>query len=155
MADYKRKKEVKQKEFPKERFIAQGGDPERYYSENPAWAFASSDQEMWTISREHLGDLFWTEFLPRLRSLETQTWSEILIKNKKNNHSLEPDKLNKVAQDRLVARFIEPESVISLRITGTHRLYGYMTGRVFNILWYDDHHGDNNTCVCRARMKHT
>ena len=31
MADSKRKKEVKQKEVPKGKIIAQGGDPERYY----------------------------------------------------------------------------------------------------------------------------
>ena len=30
------------------------------------------------------------------------------------------------------AKYIEAESLISLRITGNHRLYGYMTGRVFN-----------------------
>ncbi len=31
MAGSKRKKEVKQKEVPKGKIIAQGGDPERYY----------------------------------------------------------------------------------------------------------------------------
>ena len=31
MAASKRKKEVKQKEVPKGKIIAQGGDPERYY----------------------------------------------------------------------------------------------------------------------------
>lgn len=63
--------------------------------------------------------------------------------------------MNKVAQDRLFEKRIEAESLISLRLTGTHRLYGYMTGRVFNILWYDDDHGDNAECVCRSRLKHT
>ena len=43
MADSKRKKEVKQKENPSGKFIAQGGNPERYYSENPAWAFTNSE----------------------------------------------------------------------------------------------------------------
>ena len=52
MAGSKRKKEVKQRKIPKGKHIAQGGDPERYYSENPAWAFANSDQEMWAFSRE-------------------------------------------------------------------------------------------------------
>jgi len=37
--DSKRKKVVKQKEVPKGKFIAQGGDPERYYTEYPAWTF--------------------------------------------------------------------------------------------------------------------
>ena len=105
MAGSKRKKEIKQREVPKGKLIAQGGDPERYYSENPAWTFANSDQEMWAFSQSRTGDLFWTEILPRLKSLETQTWSEILIRDKKQNHSLDLNKLNKASQDRLASRF--------------------------------------------------
>ena len=155
MADFDRKKIVKQREVPRGKIIAQGGDPERYYSESPAWAFANADREAWAFSREHIGDAIWTELLPRLQALETQTWNEILLRNKKQNHSLNPNELNKAAQDRLAARYIEAESLISLRITGNHRLYGYMTGSVFHILWYDDDHGDNDTCVCRSYLKHT
>lgn len=155
MAGSKRKKEVKQREIPKGKRIAQGGDPERYYSENPAWTFTNSDQEIWAFSREHMGEGFWTKILPKLKALETQTWGEILIRDKKQNHSLDLNELNKAAQDRLASKYIEAESLISLRITGSHRLYGYMTGRVFNVLWYDDDHGDNSTCVCRSHLKHT
>ena len=139
----------------KGKIIAQGGDPEQYYSQNPAWTFANADQEMWAFSQEHIGELIWSEILPRLKALETQTWGEILVRDKKQNHSLNLDDLNKVAQDILAARYIEAESLIFLRVTGNHRLYGYMSGRVFNILWYDDDHGDNNKCVCRSRLKHT
>lgn len=155
MAGSNRNKEVKQKEVPKGKSIIQGGDPERYYAESPAWTFASADQDKWAFSEEHIGNVIWSEILPRLRALETQTWSEILVRDKKQNHSLEPHELNKVAQDRLASLYIEAESLISLRVTGDHRLYGYMTGRVFNILWYDNDHGDNATCVCRSRLKHT
>lgn len=155
MAVSKRKKEIKQKEFPDEKRIAQGGDPERYYSENPAWTFANADQEMWAFSQGHIEKVFWIEILPRLKALESETWGEILVRDKKQNHSLDLNDLNKAAQDRLDSKYIEAESLISLRITGNHRLYGYMTGRVFNVLWYDDNHGDNSTCVCRSRLKHT
>lgn len=108
MAGSKKDKQIRQKEIPKGKSIAQGGDPEQYYSQNPAWTFANSDQEMWAFS-----------------------------------------------QERLASKYIEAESLISLRVTGNHRLYGYMTGRVFNVLWYDDDHGDNDKCVCRSRLKHT
>lgn len=155
MAVSKRKKEVKQKENPNGKCIAQGGEPERYYSENPAWTFANSDQEMWAFSQEHIGELLWTEIIPRLQALESKTWGEILVRDKKQNHSLDLNDLNKAAQDRLASKYIEAESLISLRITGNHRLYGYITGRVFHVLWYDDNHGDNDTCVCRSHMKHT
>ena len=78
-----------------------------------------------------------------------------MVTANKQNHSLNLKDLNKVAQDRLISMYIEAESLISLRITGTHRLYGYMVGRVFTILWYDDNHGDNEKCVCRSHLKHT
>ncbi|MCD8020559.1 MAG: hypothetical protein LUF92_13555 [Clostridiales bacterium] len=155
MAGSKRKKEIKQRENPKGKHIAQDGDPGRFYSDSPAWTFANSDQEMWAFSQDHIGDLLWTEILPRLKALEAQTWSQILVRDKKQNHSLDLTELNKIAKDRLAFKYIEAESLISLRITGTHRLYGYMTGKIFNVLWYDNNHGDNNTCVCRSRLKHT
>ena len=155
MAGSKKNKQIKQKESPKGKSIAQGGNPEQYYIENPAWSFANTDQDMWSFTQEHIGELIWTEIFPRLKALESQTWGEILVKDKKQNHSINVEDLNKVAQDRLAAKYIEAESLISLRVTGNHRLYGYMTGRVFNILWYDDDHGDNKTCVCRSYLKHT
>ena len=90
-----------------------------------------------------------------LKAFETQTWSEILVKDKKQNHAINVYDLNKTAQERLEEKYIEAEALISLRITGTHRLYGYMEGSVFHILWYDIEHGDNETCVCRSHKKHT
>lgn len=155
MAASKRKKEVKQKEVPKGRNIAQGGNPERYYSERPAWIFRNADKEMWAFSEENIREVFWTEILPFLSGLEPRTWGDILVAGKKQNHSVDVNTLNKVARDRLDAICIEAESLISLRISGKQRLYGYMTGAAFNILWYDDDHGDNDTCVCRSRLKHT
>lgn len=155
MAVSKKDKRIKQREMPKGRSIAQGGDPEQYYSQNPAWTFANSDDQMWAFSKEHIGEVIWTEILPRLKDLETQTWSEIFITGKKQNHSIDLEDLNKAARDRLAEKYIEAESLMSLRVTGNHRLYGYMTGRVFNILWYDDDHGDNSRCVCRSKLKHT
>lgn len=155
MAGFKKNKQIRQKEIPKGKSIVQGGNPEQYYSQNPAWTFANSDQEMWAFTQEHIGELIWSEILPRLKALESQTWNEILVRDKKQNHSINVEDMNKAAQDRLADRFIEAESLISLKVTGNHRLYGYMNGRTFNILWYDDEHGDNKTCVCRSYLKHT
>ena len=155
MAGCKKSKQVRQKVNPKGKSIVQSENPEQYYMENPAWSFATSDLEMWSFTQEHIGDLIWMEILPRLKALETQTWGEILVKDKKQNHSINANILNKVAQERLMEKYIEAEALISLRLTGNHRLYGYMSGRVFNVLWYDDDHGDNKTCVCRSHLKHT
>lgn len=114
MADSKRNKQIRQKEIPKGKSIVQGGNLEQYYIENPAWSFVNSDQNMWPFTQEHIGENFWTEIFPRLKALESQTWSEILIKDKKQNHSINVKNLNKVAQDRLAERYIEAESLISL-----------------------------------------
>jgi hypothetical protein len=43
MVDSKKNKKVKQKEIPKGKMIAQGGDPEKFYSQNPTWTFSNSD----------------------------------------------------------------------------------------------------------------
>lgn len=150
-----KKKQIKQTKSPSQKYIGQTTDPQAYYQQKPAWGFASVDYEMWSFTQEHIKDDIWIEILPTLQAFETQTWKEILVANKKNNHSLDPDTLNKTARDRLANRHIEAQSLISLRLSGKRRLYGYITDRTFNILWYDDDHGDNNTCVCRSKLKHT
>lgn len=166
MAAYKEKKakqnktprgnRISQKKTPSEgKYLTDNGNPDHYYDEKPAWSFASSDTEMWKFSEEHIGDIFWTKIFPRLQELEKLRWGEILIQGKKQNHSLDITELNKPAQERLESLCIEAGSLISLRIMGSHRLYGYMVGRVFNILWYDDNHGNNDDCVCRSNLKHT
>ena len=87
--------------------------------------------------------------------IEKRTWQDILVKAKKENHGIDVNDLNKCARDRLVELRIEAESLISLRYNGKSRLYGYIIDGMFVILWYDCNHGDNNTCVCRSRLKHT
>ncbi len=155
MAVCKKEKRVKQVEQPKGKSISRRNEPEAYYSEHPAWSFAHSDKEQWTFSKLHLGNAIWDEVIPALVSLESQTWSNILVASKKNHHSINPNRLSKDAQKRLVELHIEAEAIISLRLNGKHRLYGYMVGHVFHILWYDDNHGDNDSCVCQSRRKHT
>lgn len=155
MGGSKKNKRVKQNVTPKDQFVAQKEDPQRYYDKSPSWNFNNCDDKQWAFTQATVGDSFWTEILPKLQGWERQTWNDILVKSKKFNHGIDPNCLNKIAQDRLAQRYIEPESIISLRLTSTLRLYGYMVGSVFNLLWYDCNHGDNNTCVCRSHKKHT
>ena len=154
MADFKKFKQVRSKENPQKGIITRE-DPDRFLNEHPSWNFSSCDLEVWCFDKENLGDKFWDEILPRMKSLETQKWSEILIAGKKENHSISVKTLNNVAIKRLDNRKIESEDIVSLRIQGTHRIYGLISGSVFNILWFDDNHGDNEACVCRSKKKHT
>lgn len=148
-------KQVKVKNVPSSGTPRRDEDPNEFYGKKPSWNFATCDTEQWAFNKEHAGELFWDEILPKMEGLETQTWSEILIGSKKQNHSIDPNDLNKSAQRRLADKMIEPEAIISLSMTGTHRLYGYMNQAVFNVLWYDTEHGDNDRCVCRSYKKHT
>ena len=135
--------------------VALGANPDAYYSMSPSWNFNRCDKDNWSLLDEKVRSLFWSEILPHLQELEKLKWSDILVKAKKHNHGIDLDRLNKCARDRLLELQIFPDEIISLRVTGTHRIYGCMMDGVFNILWVDLDHGDNPDCVCRSRMKHT
>lgn len=149
------KKKVKQEKTPEGNRIYKKGNPDQYYSSHPSWNFSICDRKQWSLFSDEQRKIFWNEILPHFQSWETQTWKEILVGAKKQNHSINVTALNKAASDRLAELYIEAESLISLRLTGTHRVYGYMNGAVFNILWVDLNHGDNTSCVCRSHKKYT
>ena len=125
---------------------------------HPSWCFSECDTDEacgWALHKARLTDTFWDFVLPKLREFESMTWGEILIDAKKQNHSISLDGLNKAARERLAELRIEAEDVYSLRLGGRIRLYGLLIGSSYHIVWYDDNHGDNDTCVCRSNLKHT
>lgn len=77
------------------------------------------------------------------------------MQGKKHHHEINVLQLNKVAIKRLEELQLELEALCSLKISATHRIYGYIVEQTFYILWYDDNHEDNSMCVCRSRKKHT
>jgi len=154
-ASAKKQKKVIQSQSPKGKIILDGGNPNQYYSSHPSWNFSSCDKKKWSIWATETKDIFWSEIFPHLQSWEGMTWSEILVAAKKQNHTLDSKNLSKSATDRLSELYVEADSLISLRMTGTHRLYGFMSGSAFNILWVDLDHGDNENCVCRSYKKNT
>lgn len=155
MAASKRRKQIKQHFDPEDKKVGQRENPEKYYNMNPAWNFSTCDNEKWSLFSEESQIVFWDEIMPHLQSWEQQTWSDILVRSKKQNHSIAPDSLNKLAIERMERLYIEGESIISLRLTSTHRIYGYIHDNIFCMLWVDLDHGDNDGCVCRSRQKHT
>ena len=150
-----RNKIVKQSETPSGKAVRSDRNPLSFRAEHPAWNFASCDASLWPFSLVAVGNSFWTEILPFLQSLETMTWQEILSYSNNKHHMINLDALSKTARNRLDELHIEAEAVMSLRVTGSHRLYGFLEGAVFHLLWFDAHHGDNDTCVCRSHKKHT
>ncbi|MBQ6698126.1 MAG: hypothetical protein IJN09_03710 [Oscillospiraceae bacterium] len=155
MAASKKKKVPKTVALPTSRSVYRKENPDSFYDKKPSWCFNSCDTEVWALAEERVGRAIWTEILPYLKSMETRTWADIFVVSQKQNHSIEEDELTARARKRLFELRVESGSVYSLRISGTHRLYGYIIDSTFYILWYDVEHGDNDTCVCRSRMKHT
>lgn len=135
-----------------------GGDPERLWGQPPSWKFFRADTiegGRWAFNKVRLYDEFWDKIFPKLRDFETRSLNDIFVRTKKQNHGISVSDLNKDAKDRLNELKINTEVVYSLRLDGTSRLYGLLEGASFIILWYDDNHGDNSTCVCRSKKKHT
>ncbi len=130
-------------------------DSDDYYHLQPSWRFSACDSKMWSITDVHVQSIFWTEIHPRLVSLESMKWSDILIQDKKQNRAIKISDLNKIAVDRLDELMIELDAIISLTLRGKHRIYGYIASGTFNLLWIDLEHGDSHTCVCRSYLKHT
>lgn len=131
-----------------------------FLSKNPSWRFCLRDKENWPFTKDHAGELFWSEILPALEAFEMQTWESIKYRSNDKHHDIELSHISAQARKVLGGlnfekRSIEIGSIFSLRLNGTHRLYGFIQDGVFSIVWFDDDHGDNDTCVYPSRKKHT
>lgn len=77
----------------------------------------------------------------RLSQFETMTWSEVLVKAKKQNHSIKVSSICTAAQQRLEALGLGVlEDVVSLRLSARERVYGYLENGVLVLLWWDPNH---------------
>lgn len=121
--------------------------PNSYFSWNPSWNFSKCDFEhsKWSLQNS---DVF-QEIIPKLISFERRTWGDI-ISDRKHNHWIDTSKLTKEAQDRLLEIQLFNDSLFSLHLTGTLRLFGYIENGVYYIVWYDPNHE-----ICPSPKKHT
>lgn len=76
----------------------------------------------------------------RLKSFESMTWNEILVKAKKQHHQIDTDGICAEAQADLEANGIFLEKVVSLHLTGKERMWGYLEAGVLVLLWWDPDH---------------
>lgn len=114
----------------------------------------------WRISKiEMLGPYGWRNIDPetliyihgKLANFESMTWNDILIKNKKNNHSIEIENLSPTAKARLAEIQLEDiDELVSLRLSGKQRIWGILDQGVLILLWWDSNHQ-----VCPSNLKHT
>jgi hypothetical protein len=91
------------------------------------------------------------EIQQKLASFEAMTWTEILVRAKKQNHSVRRQDLCKAAQDHLAdIRLDDVDELISLRLSGKERVWGIRSHNVLTVLWWDPDHE-----VCPSLKKHT
>ena len=134
----------------------QSSDPDAFYHKNPVWSFLYCDfeHEHWGMdcNLDRLSNL-----LKRLQALQRQTWNEITqdtagrSRNTKH-HAIAVTNIIGEAQERFKALSLHHsfDSIYSLTITGSIRLFGIRTEEVFHIVWMDPNHE-----ICPSPKRHT
>lgn len=68
------------------------------------------------------------------------TWEEILVRSKKQNHSIVVTDLCSEAQLRIEEKGLLLEKVVSLRLSARERVFGYLENGVLVLLFWDPLH---------------
>jgi hypothetical protein len=130
--------------------------PQDPFHKKPAWRVQSLDENS-AFGWDKIGQERWRRsVLPKLRHLETMTWYEILRaaggrSSGTNSHLLPLSDFPKAFQERLEAMGLSGiDEIMSLRLQGKHRLYGWMSENIMNIIWFDFDHA-----LIDANKKHT
>lgn len=125
-------------------------DPTSFHDLHPSWRIAKMefcDPYGW----HSLDAAMLSEIREKLKNFETMTWAQILIANKKHNHSVSVADLEAPARKQLIdSGQTNIEQVVSLRLTGTQRVWGVLDRGVLHLLWWDPNHQ-----ICPAIPKHT
>src|ERR1035438_1741848 len=118
------------------RQIKTGGDPESLDKETIAWHFHKLDGPHTDWGWQKLRAAEWKGILDHLRSFEGLTWAALKHqaggrRRGTNHHALRTADFSVNARHRLTElRLDEFDSLFSLRINNTLRLYGVRDGRV-------------------------
>ncbi len=96
----------------------------------------------------HVGQsCYWDRIHQKLASFETMTWNDIV----KGSHPVELKDLSKEARKRLEEiQQDDIESLYSLRLTGTERIWGIRDRNFLKVLWWDPNHK-----VCPSNKRNT
>ena len=131
-------------------------DSDAYKQMAPSWRIKSID-DGWDYGWSKIGQKRWKEdVLPRLADWETMTCSEILSatygeNNKSSNHFISKENFIPVAQNRLEDIGLgDLDALLSLRLQGKYRIYGFLQGHTMHILWFDFDHA-----LVKSEKKHT
>lgn len=123
-------------------------NPDSNRQKKPSWHVGLIDLDcQWSFTK--INDLSCLlEILSKLKNFETMTWQEILDAsggrkqgNGNNHHHVQVSELVAAARKRLKdLRLDDHDSLFSLRLTATQRIWGILDGHVLKVLWLDDGH---------------
>ncbi len=125
-------------------------DPRAHWKLLPAWRVSRLEADGpfgWgQIERDKA-----LEVRDKLGSFESMTWHQILVAAKHRNHTVSIEKLSKAARDRLVEIALDDQDeLVSLRLAGAERVWGFREENVLQVLWWDPEHQ-----VYPSTKKHT
>ncbi len=107
-------------------------------SASPVWKFAHLDWDSpWCPSKSDAAGI--RAVIARLSNFETMRWADI---KSSGSHTVGTQGIIKEARDRLIERKLEEwaDHLTSLRISAKERLWGFLRGDVFHVLWWDPKH---------------
>lgn len=120
--------------------------PNSYYNTNPIWSFSKCDfdHEEWGINR-NAGDLL--KVIKKLNVFESMTWGQIYSdtsgrKNAPKNNDKSINTICREAQKSLLNLNLDnlDDTITSLTIDGSTRLWGIRDNATFYIIWIDPNH---------------
>lgn len=114
-------------------------NPEAYHRQKPSWHFGKM-QFVDPFGWHALGAGVLEEICTKMGEFERLTWTEILVRDRRRNHSVPIDRLDSEAQKRLRKIGLDMEILISLRLSGPKRVWGVMRNGVLELLWWDPDH---------------
>lgn len=113
-----------------------------------AWRFSGCDREgPFAWGNFETADKF-KEVIEKLHEFETKTWQQIIDGG---SHPIELERIEKSARDRLAeTQRDDIDTLMSLRLTGTNRVWCVRDASIMRILWWDPDHK-----VCPSALKGT
>lgn len=106
---------------------------------SPVWRFSDVDHDG-VYSFSVMDTAKFVEFLGKLKSFESMKWKELLTGGQ-HCKRYEVDKMPAPSRKRLIELQLDDlDTLVRFRCSGPERLYGFLRGHVFHVLWWDPEH---------------
>ena len=113
------------------------------------WSFSLFDSDI-KFPKSGKPSRTFCEIAKAIKACEQRTWADI-DSNRGRDHSIETEKIEKFARERLVEINLDDFDILwSLHFGGLGRLWGIRTKSLMQLLWLDEQHE-----ICPSHMKHT